>query len=235
MDTNAEQSSETGVLDGPKTHGPAATNNAFPSEVDAVEDEVGTLRLSAEYAIRSRSGSGHRLLLNILARECHFVKVAELLDDPCLDMDDPKQAQYILDMMMVRKDAIAPLIRVSPEWDRHAEKKVLENQAGNKSGRIKDGKWQGNILEMISVCCGSYNVAWLNAHGEKAKLSTRNFSKLLDAGIVVRKFPRREPKQGLDPVYVTMFPEKHLKTVETLIRAVHKVDESRDLKKDYKV
>lgn len=232
MDTNAAQSLETEVLDGQKTHA-HATGYAPPPEVDASEDEVGTLRLSAEYAIRSRQGSGHRLLLKMLAQECHFVKVAELLDDPCLDVDDPKQAQYILDMMMVRKDAIAPLIRVSPEWDRHAEKKVREDQSGNKSGRVKDGKWQGNILEMISVCCGSYNVAWLNAHGKKAKLSTRNFSKLLDAGIVVRKFPRREPKQGLDPVYVTMFPERHLKTVETLIRTAYKIDESRDMKKDH--
>jgi hypothetical protein len=133
-------------------------------------------------------------------------------------------------MMMARKDNIAPMMQSSPEWDKHATKKI--NQTGNKSCRIKDGKWLGNVLEMISVCCGSYSVAWLKAHNQNTKLSTRNFSKLLDAGIVVRKFPRQESKCLADAVYVMMFPEKHIKTVEALIKTAYQVDESIDLKKD---
>jgi hypothetical protein len=235
MDNNTTQVSTTEARDDRSVHGPDGLIDAFPPEDDTFKEDRGTLRLSAEYAIKSRQESGHRLLLKTLAQECHFVKVSELLDDPCLDTDDPRQAKNILDIMMVRKDAIDPLMRVSPEWDRHAGKKVQKDHAGNKSGRVKDGKWLGNVLEMISVCCGSYRVAWLKAHEKKAKLSTRNFSKLLDAGIVVRKFPRWEPKRGTDPVYVMMFPERHLKTVEALIKTTYKIDESRDMKKDHTV
>ena len=95
--------------------------------------------------------------------------------------------------------------------------------------RVDNGKWVGNVPEMISVCCGSYKPAWQRARGKKS-VKRRDSDKLAKAGIVIRKLPRKEHKN--EPMFLLIFPEKHFSIIERVIMTVYGRDETQDVKKD---
>jgi hypothetical protein len=150
-------------------------------------------------------------------------------------------ARELLDMMMIRRDTIEPILRAHKDWKSHAEVRAtqISNRANSGNDKAKktisnpkrfDGNgWVGNIPEMISVCCGSYKPAWQRARGIKA-VKRRDSNKLAKAKIVIRKCPREEKKD--EPMFIMIYPEKYFKIIERAILTVYGRDETNHYRVD---
>jgi len=72
--------------------------------------------------------------------------------------------------------------------------------------RVKEGKWVGNVQEIVSTCCG----AWKNKN--------KNVKKFDEGGVTFRKYPLKPSKD--DPVYLMLFPSKYASAIVTCLETV---------------
>lgn len=189
-----------------------------PIRVAEPKEDKTYLYLTERYKIKLKPDSGYRTFLRLMAKEGHFAGVARLLGRTDFNASDPVQAKRLLDMVMVRRDAIEQVLRNDKCWQQHSETRMAQLQRRAKDGsskaratisnrkRVQGGKWVGDVQEIISTCCGS----WKN--------SNRNVRKFDEAGITFRKYPMRPAKD--EPVYLMMFPAEYAKDVVTALRSV---------------
>lgn len=190
---------------------------------------------AAKSVVNVKPGSGHDVVINILAMEGKFVEVAAGLAANKYDSSDKEQSTDLLAKMMVLKDTIISLARQDSVFKTHAQKRMEALKARASKGdpnamktienesRTKDGEWIGNVKEIISTCNGSYN-GLIRNDWNWAK-TNRNVRKFRDADVVFRQYPLL-PRAG-DKVFLMMFPAAHIKTVKAAILSAFGVDENK--------
>jgi hypothetical protein len=195
-------------------------------ETDDDDGRAGNfLQLGGGYKIRVNAGSGYCVFLSIMAKRGGFEECAAILGSKDFDPSNKGQASALLSKMMVPLADVEDLVRQDPTWRTHQQyrttqlskraaggheqtKKVIENEA-----RVRDGKWQGNVREIVSTCRGSYN----------PEAKNKNVDKFREAGIVFRLFPLK-PKRS-DKVQALLMPAEYAAKVKAAIKTVHGVDE----------
>lgn len=176
------------------------------------------LKLDEGYQIKLKPDSGYRIFLKLMAEKGNFSEVAKTLAEG-VDASDPAQATGLLQKMMVRRSAIEEVLRADPKWIEHGTRRVQrlrERALGGDSSatrtlanprRVKDGRWVGDIREMMSVCCGAY------------ENRNRNVDKFDDASLTFRKFPLHPTRD--EPVYLMFFPSRYVPVVVEALRTVY--------------
>lgn len=190
--------------------------------VDLKEDKT-YLYFPHGYKIRLKPDSGYRIFLGIMAAVGKFEEAVSLLERADFDASNENHAKQLLKLLMVRREAAIQMMKDHARWPEHAKTKLTHLKAraaaGNKRAqatlenpkRVKDGKWIGDIQEIISVCCGAYN-----CDPEK----NRNIKKFDEGGLTFRKFPLKPTRN--EPVYLMMFPSKHVVSVVSALMTAYK-------------
>lgn len=180
------------------------------------------LDLGAGYKIAHKPGSAYSVFYKVVAEKGSFAEITTDLEAGKFDVNDKNDANKLLSKMLVPVDRLAGWCRAHNAWKEHAEKKteVISKKArqGDRQAkellknraRCGDGRWSGNIAEMISTCVGYYN----HRENKKGK-PNKNVRKFQEARIVLRRFPL-SPK-AKQPSFVLMFPEKFIDAVKTAI------------------
>lgn len=203
--------------------------------------ETKHLDLGAGYKLNHKPGSGHSVVVKVLAREGRFAEVAQELAADKYDASDKDQAADLLTKLMVPKDSIEEIVRSDQQFKRHAAKRVaalkVRADAGDKKAaatlenetRISNGQWVGNVKEILSTCNGSYLVTMQYPAPGTLPEEHRNVRKFHDAGVIFRQYPI-EPAAA-DKVYLMMYPSAFRDKVIEAIKTVHAVDEHEIVRK----
>ena len=173
------------------------------------------------YTISVREGSAYASLYALVAELGGFKHIGERLDS--LDTGDEAACKGVLKTMMVNREILERDMRLDDDYKALCAKKTAEYKKTIEEGgegveraqkilsnprRSENGEWTGDIREMLSVCNGS----------SSNNASNRNITKLKEAGIAFRQFPRM-PRRGHD-VYIIMLPAKHLDKVNAALVTV---------------
>jgi hypothetical protein len=189
-----------------------------PPKEQPVEEEGGSyLVLGAGYKMRHRAGSAHSIVTRIVAKEGRFPEIVGILSAG-FDPTNRDQANVLLGKMFVQRESVEDMTRADPEFKAHASKKMatLKSRAEkgdakakaviSKDARVKDGKWVGDIREVISTCNGSYTT------------ENKNVRKFKDAGLIFRQHPLDPDKN--DKVYLMLYPSKYSSKIDKAIATV---------------
>lgn len=204
---------------------PESTQPKPKKKKAAPEDsEKNYITLSPNYKLSSKADSAYRILCRIVAEDGRFAAAESGL--PALDASDAEAAKALFGRMFIEVGDVEARMRKDPAWVVHSETRMASLRQRAESGnekakstlanpdRIRDGEWQGDIREMISVCNGSVTV------------QNRNVRKFREAGVAFMQYPCR-PKKG--PTYVAMFPFKDLDKVRAMLATVFpENDEKKD-------
>lgn len=207
-----------------KTAKKTAKKAAVTPETDKGMLNIGSK--DAPYYIRVRPGSGYAVLYRIMAEQGRFSDAEDRLAK--LDTKNHDACLSVLKALMVERDELEDLIRDDDEYVAYCDrrtadykkraaagderaKKILENPR-----RAVNGKWVGDIREMLSVCNGSSSKAADN----------RNLGKYSSAKIVFRQFPRMPRRKH--KVFVIMIPRKLLNKVNRALKTVFGNESTKD-------
>lgn len=173
------------------------------------------LDLGGGYQINRKPYSGYSVLYRVAAKEVRLEHIIRMMDSG-VDAGHA-DCEKVIREMLVPRDGLERAIRTDDEFQEYSSRRtrVLREKAaagdevsrrvlGNPK-RVKDGKWLGDVQEMISTCCGSY----VN--------DNRNVDKFHDAGLVFRQFPLK-PKD--ETIYVMLFPAKHVSSIVEMLNKV---------------
>ena len=167
--------------------------------------------------MRHRAESVHSVVARIVAKEGRFPEIVGMLAAG-FDPANKDQANVLLGKMFVQRESVEDMVRGDPEFKAHASKKMATLKARAEKGdakakaviakgvRVKDGKWVGDVREVISTCCGSY------------RTENKNVRKLKDAGLVFRQYPKEPGKN--DKVYLMLYPSKYGSKINKAISTV---------------
>jgi hypothetical protein len=145
-----------------------------------------------------------------------------------LDTKDEKACASVLKTIMVERSDLEALIRDDDEYKAYCDRKTAEYKKRAAAGddrakkvlenprRAVNGKWVGDIKEMLSVCNGSSSKGANN----------RNLGKYSEAKIVFRQFPRMPRRKH--KVFVIMVPKKHLAKVDRALKTVFGNENAKD-------
>jgi len=172
-----------------------------------------------DHALPVRGSSGYRILCDFLADFGKFTDIQALIDK--VDLTNKEEAQKLIDQMLIPMSVIEVEMRKRPDWEKHCDRKLEQLKARANKGnpralsilnnpvRIQNGRWVGNIREMICSSIGS----------SSAKATNRNTHKFKKANLAVIQFPRR-PKKG-QPFSVAIISADQLDKVTTAFQTVY--------------
>lgn len=215
----------------PAKKAPAAKKAPVAKKKADKDDKKGTIQIGS-FKIRVRPGSGYAVLYRIMAEQGHFADSSERLAK--LDAKNHDACVSVLKTIMVERDDLEALIREDAEYKAYCARRTTEHKERAASNdkdtadrakailenpqRSVNGKWVGNIREMLSVCNGSSSKGANN----------RNLGKYSEAGIVFRQFPRIPKRKH--KVFMIMIPRKHLGKVNRALKTVFGSEEGRNSK-----
>jgi len=172
-----------------------------------------------DHALPVRGSSGYRILCDFLADFGKFRDIKALIDKT--DFTNKEEAQKLIDQLLIPISVVEVDIRKRPDWEKHCDRKLEQLKARANKGntralnilnnpmRIQNGRWVGNIREMICSSIGS----------SSAKAANRNTHKFKKANLAVIQFPRR-PKKG-QPFSVAIISADQLDKVTTAFQTVY--------------
>lgn len=172
-----------------------------------------------DHALPVRGSSGYRIMCSFLSEYGKFEEIKKMIQTT--DVSNKEQSTFLINSMLISMDVIEREIRKRPDWEKHCEYKLdqIKSRAsrGNRRAisaldntiRIKDGKWIGNIREMICSSIGS----------SSPKAKNRNVNKFVRAGLAVIQFPRR-PKKN-QPFSVALISSSDLEKVTRAFETVY--------------
>jgi len=172
-----------------------------------------------DHALPVRGSSGYRILCAFLSEWGKFGEIGKLIQTTDVSYKD--QAQKLINAMLIPMNVVEEEMRKRPDWIRHCEHKFDQIMERSKNGskrafetlnnqnRVQNGKWLGNIREMICSSIGS----------SSPKAKNRNINKFRKAGLAVIQFPRR-PKKG-QPFSVALIADSDLEKVIKAFETVY--------------
>jgi len=188
------------------------------------------LELGSGFRLAHRPGTTYSLFYRLLAEKGHFSASAALMDSDDFNPNDPVQAKRLLDRMIVPVRDLEAAFAASPERIEYAKRKTKKLWQRAKSGeahakqmlkkgdRLQNGRWTGNLSEIIPMCLGYYRSLISTMPGKQPRINN-NGRRFQEAGIVIRRFPL------LNGESLMMFPQKHIDMVKTAILTVHSLNE----------
>jgi len=172
-----------------------------------------------DHALPVRGSSGYRILCDFLADFGKFREIQALIEKT--NLTDKEEAKKLIDQMLIPMSVIEVEMRKRPDWEKHCDRKLEQLKARANKGniramnilnnpvRIQNGRWVGNIREMICSSIGS----------SSSKAINRNTHKFKKANLAVIQFPKR-PKKG-QPFSVAIISGDHLEKVTTAFQTVY--------------
>ena len=184
------------------------------------------LELGSGFRLAHKPGTTYSIFYRLLAEKGHFSASAALMDSDDFNPNDTTQAKRLLDRMIVSIRDLEAAFTASPErieYAKHKTKKLWQRaksgeahakQMLKKGDRLQNGRWTGNLSEIIPMCLGYYRSLVSTMPGKQPRINN-NGRRFQEAGIVIRRFPL------LNGESLMMFPQRHIDTVRTAILTIY--------------